>query len=117
MLSYSEIPVPWLAAARVLCVDQAKVYIWEYPNTASRRQVSEGISDDGTYVPPGYLDIHARIDFWGQGRLLILYLGTEQKIIDALTATTDEYLTPDAQPRGPFGAPFDKALAGQSQGC
>ena len=117
MLPDSENPIPWMPAARVLCVEQMKVYVREYPDVAGRRQVSEGISADGKYVPPGCLDINARIGFWARGPLLILYLGTDATIIDALRAATDEYLTPEARPRGPFGDPFNEASARRSLRC
>lgn len=110
--------IPWFGGTQHrLCVDDQTVWVLEYPDPASRRRDSDGVADDASRIGPGYLEINGRFRVWAEGRLLVLYLGLDDKIVRRISDVLGDTITPHAEPRGPFGGQVDARRAARDYSC
>ncbi len=110
--------VPWFGGEQHrLCIDDRVVWVLEYPDPGSRKADSDGIPPDADRLGPGHIEINGRFRVWAEGRLLVFYLGVEDKIVDRLTDALGPTITPHAEPRGPFGGPVDARRAARDYSC
>ncbi len=117
-LDPGERMIPWFGGVqRRLCVDDRVVWVLEYPDVASRRADSDGIPPDANRIGPGHVEINGRWRVWAEGRLLVFYLGLDDKIVNRLDAVLGPTITPDAPPRGPFGGPVDPRVVARDSSC
>ncbi len=110
--------IPWFGGTqRRLCIDDRVVYVLEYPDVGSRRADSDGIPPDASRIGPGTVEINGRWRVWAEGRLLVFYLGLDDKIVARLDGLLGPTITPDAPPRGPFGGEVDPRVAARDYSC
>lgn len=77
----------------VLQVNGVDVQVFEFADQASRQQASQMISGDGTSIGPNMVTWVDQPNFWARGRLIVLYVGQDQAIINLLTGVLGEPLT------------------------
>ncbi|HEX6303682.1 MAG TPA: hypothetical protein VFZ76_05785 [Anaerolineales bacterium] len=78
---------------RLLQINGTDVQVFEFADQAARQQAQQLISEDGTSVGPTMLTWVGQPNFWARGRLIVLYVGQDQAIIDLLNQVLGDPLT------------------------
>lgn len=101
LLHAGEIEQPFFpVAGQVLRVNGAVVQVFEFPDTTSRRAVSDTISESGDILGAVTPSWSERPNFWAQGRLIVLYLGEDQDVIDVLSQALGDPITEASSSQG-----------------
>lgn len=85
---------------RLLQVSGIEVQVFEFDDQAARQQATQLISEDGTSIGPTMLTWVGQPNFWARGRLIVLYVGQDQAIIDLLNEVLGDPLTKSANAAG-----------------
>lgn len=81
-----EVEQPFFAVTgRFLRLDGDDVQVFEYPDAAARRADSETISADGRTIGGAKPMWIGTPRFWAGGRIIVLYLGDDEQVIEALS--------------------------------
>jgi hypothetical protein len=98
-----EVEQPFFGVAgQVIEIDGGSVQVFEYEDEAAREVESARISPDGSSVGGTSISWVDRPTFWAEGRLIVLYVGADEAIVDLLTRVLGapiaqgESLPPDA---------------------
>lgn len=86
---------------QVLEVNGMRVQVFEYASQAARREDSDLIAPDGRTIGgtiPAWTDSP---NFWAQGRIIILFVGTDQGTIRLLNDVLGDAITTHTGARGP----------------
>jgi len=73
--------------------DDAEVQVFEFANEAARQQASSLIAEDGSSIGTSMITWVDQPNFWEKDRLIVLYVGRDQAIIELLTGLMGEPLT------------------------
>jgi hypothetical protein len=107
----STIDQPFFSVeGQVITVNGTRVQVYEYPSEGARQADSSEISTDGATIGMTMVTWLDRPTFWAKGRLIVLYLGTDQATVDLVSAVMDE---PIAQGDTSATEPPDAVTAGQ----
>lgn len=98
---------PLAPTAQLLCANGTKVIVYEYTDRASRVAVSDTISADGfaigrdgvIYIMEWVVPPH----FFANGRVIVLVLGDDARLLQTLSRLMGPTISPDAPPNGPAG--------------
>lgn len=74
-------------------VNGADVQVFEYDDAAAREAESSQISADGSSIGTSMVSWIDQPNFWAQGRLIVLYVGTDEGMLDLLTSILGQPLT------------------------
>jgi hypothetical protein len=72
------------AGGRVVDVDGTHVLVFEYSNERDREAESELIATDGSSVGSTHITWTAQPNFWASGRVIVQYLGSDQRMLSLL---------------------------------
>jgi hypothetical protein len=78
---------------QVIDIDGTSVQVFEFEDQSTRQQVSDTISASGDEIGrfmPGWID---QPNFWASGRLIVLYLGEDQTLIELLSSVLGNPIT------------------------
>jgi len=75
---------------QVLGVNGAEVQVFEYADEAAREAESQLISPDGSSVGTAMITWVSQPHFWVEGKLIALYVGEDQAIVDLLSGVLGE---------------------------
>jgi hypothetical protein len=88
-------------AGQIVRVNGAEVQAFEFANEADRREVSDTISETGDQIGTSIVDWIDQPNLWATGRLIVIYIGRDQAIINLITGVLgDPITTPAAGERG-----------------
>jgi hypothetical protein len=79
--------------AELLTVNGAEVQVYEFPDEAARQTAQETINATGNIIGSMTVDWMEEPHFFGAGRLIVLYVGDDQAILDLLSARLGEPFT------------------------
>jgi len=71
---------------RIINVNGVDVQVFEYADEADRLADSDMIPEDGASFPTIMVTWIDQPHFWADGRLIVLYVGSDQAIVDLLTS-------------------------------
>lgn len=74
-------------------VNGAEVQAFEFADEAARREVSDTISESGSQIGTSMVDWIDQPNLWATGRLIVLYIGQDQAIIDLITHVLGDPIT------------------------
>lgn len=97
-------------SGQVLEVNGSQVQVFEFADQNGRRQVSDTISSSGDQIGtslPSWID---QPNFWADGRLIVLYVGQNQSLIDLLSSVLGQPIT---EPRETGDLPPKAVIDGQ----
>jgi hypothetical protein len=97
---------------QVIVVNGWDVQVFEFDTVAEREQIAATISETGDTIGrsvPSWID---QPNFWAEGRLIVLFVGRDQELIDLLTDVLGEPIT---RPGPSAGAPPEAVLRGQER--
>lgn len=97
-------------SGQVLEVNKSQVQVFEFEDQDARQQVSDTISASGDQIGtslPSWID---QPNFWAEGRLIVLYIGQNQSLVDLLSSVLGEPIT---EPRETGDLPPKAVLDGQ----
>ena len=81
-----EVEQPFFAVTgRFLRVDDEEVQVFQYPDEEARRADSKQISPDGRTIGKTKPMWIGTPRFWARGRLVVLYLGDDEAVIEAVS--------------------------------
>lgn len=69
----------------MISIDGETIQVFEYESAQARRNESESISPSGTTIGTHSMHWIGTPRFWASGRILVLYLGTDEAIIETLS--------------------------------
>ena len=75
---------------QVFRVNGADVQVFEYPDEAARMAESEQISPDGATIGTTMVTWVDEPHFWAVGRTIVLYVGSDQVVVDVLNRVLGE---------------------------
>ncbi len=75
---------------QVIEVDGESVQVFEYSDEAARKADSDLIGEDGSSVGTTMITWIDTPHFWAQGRLIVLYVGSNAEIVNALNRALGE---------------------------
>ncbi|HET7010144.1 MAG TPA: hypothetical protein VFI11_05165 [Anaerolineales bacterium] len=78
---------------RLFAVNGADVQVFEYADAAAREADSSQISADGGSIGTTMVTWIDQPNFWAKDRLIVLYVGRDQALIDLLSGILGEPLT------------------------
>ena len=82
-----EVDQPFFSPPGImLSVDGEDVQVFEYDSEAARQEVSNAISTDGAAIGTSQVHWIGTPHFWAGGRILVLYLGGEETVVEHLSA-------------------------------
>lgn len=79
---------------QIIRVNGVDVQVFEYADEAARAADSDQISADGTNIGTSMVTWVDQPNFWAQGRLIVLYVGSEAQIIELLQGVLGEPIAP-----------------------
>jgi hypothetical protein len=89
-----EIEQPFFSVAGMsIKVNDADVQVFEYADEATRRAASEGIAPDGFTIGTTIISWIDQPNFWARGRVIVLYVGQEQVILELLDRVLGQPIT------------------------
>lgn len=89
-----EVIQPFFAVpGRIIEVNGLEVQVFEYANTAARQEDSHLISPDGYTIGTSNVTWVDRPNFWAQGHLIVLYVGSDRSIMGLLTSILGDPMT------------------------
>ena len=74
-------------------VDGAQVQVFEYIDEPAREADSSQITPDGSTVGGTSISWVDRPNFWAEGRLIVLYVGSDESVVNMLTRILGEPVT------------------------
>lgn len=81
-----------------ILVNDAEIQVFEYAGEAARQVESDQISPDGSSIGTTMVTWIDQPNFWANGRLIVLYVGTDAAIIELLTDVLGDPHTQHSQP-------------------
>jgi hypothetical protein len=78
---------------RSLTLNGSDVQVFEYPSVSAREADSALISPDGSEIGTTMVTWVDQPTFWAKGKLIVLYVGRDQAIIDLLAGALGEPIT------------------------
>lgn len=82
-----EVDQPFFSPPGImLSVAGEDVQVFEYDTEAARQEASEAISADGTAIGTSQVHWIGTPRFWAGGRILVLYLGGDETVVEHLSA-------------------------------
>lgn len=89
-----EVVQPFFAVpGQVIAVNGAEIQVFEYPDEAARQVDSDVISPDGYSIGTSSVGWIDQPHFWIKGRLIVLYVGSDQPTLALLTGILREAIT------------------------
>jgi hypothetical protein len=89
-----EVEQPFFSVkGQAIKVNSADVQVFEYDDVAAREAESSQISADGSSIGTSMVSWIDQPNFWAQGRLIVLYVGTDEGMLDLLTSVLGQPLT------------------------
>jgi hypothetical protein len=89
-----EVEQPFFSVkGQAIKVNGADVQVFEYDDVAAREAESSQISADGSSIGTSMVSWIDQPNFWAQGRLIVLYVGTDEGMLDLLTSVLGQPLT------------------------
>lgn len=79
---------------QIIRANGVDVQVFEYADEAARAADSEQISDDGTNIGTTMITWVDQPNFWAQGRLIVLYVGSDAAIIELLQGVLGNPIAP-----------------------
>lgn len=79
---------------QIIRVNGADVQVFEYADEAARAADSDQISPDGTNIGTTMITWVDQPNLWAQGRLIVLYVGSDVQIIAQLQAVLGDPIAP-----------------------
>lgn len=76
-------------AAQIVRINENDVQVFEFSDVASREAAQATISADGTSIGTSMVSWMDTPHFWGKGRLIILYVGSDTATINLLNTILD----------------------------
>jgi hypothetical protein len=80
-------------SGRILMVNGGEAQVFEFPDRLQREKASTRITIDGQPSPTVMIQWLDDPHFWGVGRLIVLYVGSDPAVLDALNGVLGEPLT------------------------
>jgi hypothetical protein len=80
-------------SGRILTVNGGEVQAFEFPDALQREQASRRITVEGQPSPTVMIQWLDDPHFWGVGRLIVLYVGRDEAVLDALNGVLGEPIT------------------------
>jgi len=77
-------------SGQIVKVNAADVQVFEYVEEASRQADSDAIPEDGTSFETIMVTWIDQLHFWAKGRVIVLYVGSDQAIVDLLSGVLGE---------------------------
>lgn len=81
----TTIGLPFSVGATRVQVDGREIRVFEYRDTAMRESDSSAITMGGYLIHGSPVEWSAEPHFWAEGRVLVLYVGEDEALIDRLT--------------------------------
>jgi len=78
---------------QLMSVDGESVQIFEFESSEARQEAAATISPDGSSVGTSMMTWIDQPNFWGTGRVIVLYVGSDSGVIDLLTGVLGEPIT------------------------
>lgn len=86
-----EVAQPFFAVpGQIIDLNGTQVQVFEYADAAARKADSDLISPDGYSIGTSIVTWVDQPNFWAQGRLIVLYVGSDQATIDLLVGLLGE---------------------------
>ena len=108
-----EVDQPFFpVTGQLIDVNGHDVQVFEFDSVADREQVSATISETGDVIGssiPSWIDLP---NFWAEGRLIVLFVGQDEALIDLLTGVLGEPIT---EPGPAANLPPEALLRGQER--
>jgi hypothetical protein len=83
-------------AARVLTVNGEDIQVFEFADVQTRQTAEDTISAGGSMIGTSQITWVDIPNFWSRGRILVLYIGQNEEIIDLLDEVIGQRITFDA---------------------
>lgn len=80
-------------SGQIIKVDGLDVQVFEFPDEATRESVSSLITPEGQPNPTTMVAWVDQPNFWAKGRVIVLYLGKDQTLIDRLSQVLGDPIT------------------------
>ena len=80
-------------SGQLIKVNGADVQVFEFPDEATRETVSSLITPEGQPNPTSIVDWVDQPNFWAKGRIIVLYVGKDQAVIDRLSQVMGDPIT------------------------
>lgn len=80
-------------SGQVIKVNGLDVQVFEFPDEATRENVSSLITPEGQPNPTTMVDWVDQPNFWARGQVIVLYVGEDQMLIDLLTQVLGDPIT------------------------
>ena len=80
-------------SGQMIKVDGAEVQVFEFPDEATRENVSSLITPEGQPNPTSMVEWVDQPNFWVKGRVIVLYVGKDQTVIDRLSQVLGDPIT------------------------
>ena len=80
-------------SGHMIKVDGADVQVFEFSDEAARQSISSLITPEGQPNPTTMVTWVDQPNFWAKGRVIILYLGKDQTVIDLLSQVLGDPIT------------------------
>jgi hypothetical protein len=80
-------------SGQVIKVDGVDVQVFEFQNEDTRESVSSLITPEGQPNPTSIIDWVDQPNFWAKGRVIVLYVGKDQMVIDRLSQVLGDPIT------------------------
>lgn len=110
--------IPWFGAPMErICLDGQVVHVWLFGGKEAWEEAFSGIRNDGSAIGPGYVDREGRMRFFARDRVIALYMGLDDRLVEVLTEILGTTLTPNAPARGAFGGSIDEEALRLSLVC
>jgi hypothetical protein len=78
---------------QLIKVNGIDVQVFEFGNDFTRSLVSGRISEDGSSIAGQEIPWEDQPNFWGEGRIIVLYAGTDAAMINLLSSVLGEPIT------------------------
>ena len=80
-------------SGQTIKVDGADVQVFEFPAEATSESVSSLITPEGQPSPTSIVDWVDQPNFWAKGRIIVLYIGKDQTVIERLSQVLGDPIT------------------------
>lgn len=87
---------------RVLQIGEETIQVFEYPDPATRSEESALVGEDPSSIGTTMITWVDTPHFWAQDRLIVLYVGSNQEVLAALSQVLGEPLATGASPAMPL---------------
>jgi hypothetical protein len=110
-----EVNQPFFSVpGQVIRIDGTDVQVFEYEDWDARQAESDTISADGATIGATAVTWADRPNFWAAGRLIVLYVGKDARLVDLVTSLLGEPMT--ELPAPPYAAVAAREQLAQSLG-